>query len=112
MMEESKATKQQAKKNLWKSEEDLILRNYVETHGEGNWATVSQESGKRKITSKLSIIDRDQIRTQTFLHRLLFIFHITLTQTVRQRCPVFFFFFFFPFMWCMCVCVPNLVSQV
>ncbi|XP_023536786.1 transcription factor WER-like [Cucurbita pepo subsp. pepo] len=44
-MEESKATKQQAKKNLWKSEEDLILRNYVETHGEGNWATVSQESG-------------------------------------------------------------------
>lgn len=45
-MEESKEMKQQLKKNLWKPEEDLILRNYVETHGEGNWATVSQESGK------------------------------------------------------------------
>ncbi|XP_022946431.1 transcription factor MYB82 [Cucurbita moschata] len=44
-MEESKEMKQQLKKNLWKPEEDLILRNYVETHGEGNWATVSQESG-------------------------------------------------------------------
>lgn len=46
MEEESKAMKQQPKKNLWKPEEDMILRNYVETHGEGNWATVSQESGK------------------------------------------------------------------
>lgn len=46
-MEESKAMKQQPKKNLWKPEEDFILRSYVETHGEGNWATVSQESGKR-----------------------------------------------------------------
>ncbi|XP_022143103.1 transcription factor MYB82 isoform X2 [Momordica charantia] len=45
MEEESKAMKQQPKKNLWKPEEDMILRNYVETHGEGNWATVSQESG-------------------------------------------------------------------
>ncbi|XP_004139409.1 transcription factor WER [Cucumis sativus] len=44
-MEESKAMKQQPKKNLWKPEEDLILRSYVETHGEGNWAIVSQESG-------------------------------------------------------------------
>ncbi|KAL6226289.1 hypothetical protein ACLB2K_000252 [Fragaria x ananassa] len=33
------------KKNLWKPEEDLILKKYVETHGEGNWATVSKRSG-------------------------------------------------------------------
>lgn len=33
------------KKNLWRPEEDLILKKYVETHGEGNWATVSKRSG-------------------------------------------------------------------
>ena len=42
---ESKRVKTQLKKNLWKPEEDLILKNYVETHGEGNWATVSERSG-------------------------------------------------------------------
>ncbi|KAL4654140.1 hypothetical protein ACB092_01G356800 [Castanea dentata] len=42
---ESTRVKPQLKKNLWKPEEDLILKNYVETHGEGNWATVSERSG-------------------------------------------------------------------
>ncbi|CAN1216972.1 Transcription factor MYB82 [Linum perenne] len=37
--------KQVKKRGLWKPEEDLILRKYVETHGEGNWATVSAKSG-------------------------------------------------------------------
>ena len=40
-----KAGNAQPKKNLWKPEEDLILKQYVETHGEGNWATVSKLSG-------------------------------------------------------------------
>ncbi|PQM37145.1 transcription factor MYB82 [Prunus yedoensis var. nudiflora] len=39
------ANAQAPKKNLWTPEEDLILKQYVETHGEGNWATVSQRSG-------------------------------------------------------------------
>ncbi|CAL9028061.1 unnamed protein product [Prunus brigantina] len=39
------ANAQAPKKNLWTPEEDLILKKYVETHGEGNWATVSQRSG-------------------------------------------------------------------
>uniref|UniRef100_A0A0A0LF88 Myb-like domain-containing protein n=1 Tax=Cucumis sativus TaxID=3659 RepID=A0A0A0LF88_CUCSA len=51
-MEESKAMKQQPKKNLWKPEEDLILRSYVETHGEGNWAIVSQESANNSNSCK------------------------------------------------------------
>ncbi|KAL5547789.1 hypothetical protein UlMin_003020 [Ulmus minor] len=42
---ENKRVKPQPKKNLWKPEEDLILKKYVETHGEGNWATVSQQTG-------------------------------------------------------------------
>uniref|UniRef100_A0A5B6YZS0 Putative transcription factor MYB82 n=1 Tax=Davidia involucrata TaxID=16924 RepID=A0A5B6YZS0_DAVIN len=33
------------RKGLWKPEEDLILKKYVETNGEGNWATVSEKSG-------------------------------------------------------------------
>ncbi|KAK0570620.1 hypothetical protein LWI29_004049 [Acer saccharum] len=49
-MEDNKREKNnnQAKRGLWKPEEDLILKNYVETHGEGNWAAVSENSGKRK----------------------------------------------------------------
>lgn len=42
---ENKEVKVQVKKGLWKPEEDLILKTYVETHGEGNWATVSANSG-------------------------------------------------------------------
>ncbi|KDP30257.1 hypothetical protein JCGZ_17039 [Jatropha curcas] len=42
---ENKQVKPRVKKGLWKPEEDLILKNYVETHGEGNWATVSEKSG-------------------------------------------------------------------
>ncbi|KAI9192215.1 hypothetical protein LWI28_019628 [Acer negundo] len=46
-MEDNKREKNnnQAKRGLWKPEEDLILKNYVETHGEGNWAAVSENSG-------------------------------------------------------------------
>ncbi|XWS70726.1 hypothetical protein CRYUN_Cryun03dG0072300 [Craigia yunnanensis] len=44
-MENNKEKKAQPKRGLWKPEEDLILKNYVETHGEGNWATVSKRSG-------------------------------------------------------------------
>ena len=46
---ESKTLKPQLKKNLWKPEEDLILKSYVETHGEGNWATVSEKTGERTL---------------------------------------------------------------
>ncbi|KAL5838567.1 hypothetical protein ACOSQ3_015736 [Xanthoceras sorbifolium] len=42
---ENERSKNQAKRGLWKPEEDLILRKYVETHGEGNWAAVSEKSG-------------------------------------------------------------------
>ncbi|CAN6681235.1 unnamed protein product [Malus baccata var. baccata] len=43
-----KAGNARPKKNLWKPEEDLILKQYVETHGEGNWATVSKLSGLKR----------------------------------------------------------------
>ncbi|XWS27038.1 hypothetical protein CRYUN_Cryun26dG0081600 [Craigia yunnanensis] len=44
-MENNKEMKAQSKRGLWKPEEDLILKNYIETYGEGNWATVSKRSG-------------------------------------------------------------------
>ncbi|XP_057500965.1 transcription factor MYB82-like [Actinidia eriantha] len=40
-----KELKPRVKKGLWKPDEDMILKNYVEAHGEGNWASVSQKSG-------------------------------------------------------------------
>ncbi|XP_051152402.1 transcription factor MYB82-like [Andrographis paniculata] len=36
------------KKGFWKPEEDLILKKYVETHGEGNWTSVSKKSGLQR----------------------------------------------------------------
>ncbi|KAL1554852.1 transcription factor MYB82-like [Salvia divinorum] len=33
------------RKGFWKPEEDLILKQYVESHGEGNWTAVSKNSG-------------------------------------------------------------------
>ncbi|KAM6553383.1 hypothetical protein CsatB_014145 [Cannabis sativa] len=48
MMENKRVKKQLPKKNLWKPEEDLILKNYVETHGEGNWQTVSKLTGLKR----------------------------------------------------------------
>ncbi|KAJ9141006.1 hypothetical protein P3X46_031592 [Hevea brasiliensis] len=42
---ENKQVKPLIKKGLWKPEEDLILKTYVEAHGEGNWTTVSEKSG-------------------------------------------------------------------
>lgn len=44
-MENKQVLKKQPKRGLWKPEEDLLLKNYVETHGEGNWAAVSEKSG-------------------------------------------------------------------
>jgi myb proto-oncogene protein len=44
-MESKGAKPHEFKKGLWKPEEDLILKTYVETHGEGNWSTVSKRSG-------------------------------------------------------------------
>ncbi|PHT75579.1 Anthocyanin regulatory C1 protein [Capsicum annuum] len=40
-----KEVKKRMKRGFWKPAEDLILKNYVETHGEGNWATISEKSG-------------------------------------------------------------------
>ncbi|CAN4113040.1 unnamed protein product [Withania somnifera] len=40
-----KEVKTRMKRGFWKPEEDLILKNCVETHGEGNWATISEKSG-------------------------------------------------------------------
>lgn len=40
------ALKPHPKKNLWKPEEDLVLKTYIEAHGEGNWEAVSKNSGK------------------------------------------------------------------
>lgn len=55
-MEVERVKPPQPKKNLWKPEEDLILKNYVEAHGEGNWATVSERSGKFKFFSLPPVI--------------------------------------------------------
>ncbi|XP_059287742.1 transcription factor MYB114-like [Lycium ferocissimum] len=40
-----KEVKTRMKRGFWKPEEDLILKKCVETHGEGNWATISEKSG-------------------------------------------------------------------
>ncbi|KAI4335688.1 hypothetical protein L6164_014312 [Bauhinia variegata] len=47
-MESKELVKLQPKKNLWKPEEDLVLKAYIETHGEGKWATVSKNSGLKR----------------------------------------------------------------
>ncbi|PHT42559.1 hypothetical protein CQW23_16584 [Capsicum baccatum] len=40
-----KEVKTRMKRGFWKPAEDLILKNCVETHGEGIWATISEKSG-------------------------------------------------------------------
>ncbi|CAH2070217.1 unnamed protein product [Thlaspi arvense] len=40
--------KSHVKRGLWKPEEDMILRSYIETHGEGNWADISRRSGLKR----------------------------------------------------------------
>ncbi|KAI5680917.1 hypothetical protein M9H77_02144 [Catharanthus roseus] len=45
---EAKEAKPKLKKGFWKPEEDLILRKYVEIHGEGKWRTVSEKSGLKR----------------------------------------------------------------
>ncbi|KAK4479186.1 hypothetical protein RD792_014697 [Penstemon davidsonii] len=42
---QGKDVKPRFKKGFWKPEEDLILKKYVQTHGEGNWTAVSNKSG-------------------------------------------------------------------
>lgn len=59
--EELKAT---LKKGFWKPEEDLILKKYVESHGEGNWTVVSKKSGKTR--SILAVVCRhSRLQRQT-----------------------------------------------
>ncbi|CAN6807029.1 unnamed protein product [Brassica oleracea] len=40
--------KSHVRRGLWKPEEDMILRNCVESHGEGNWADISRRSGLKR----------------------------------------------------------------
>ncbi|KAL3532303.1 hypothetical protein ACH5RR_005824 [Cinchona calisaya] len=42
---ETKKVRPKLKKGLWRPEEDLILKKYIEIHGEGRWQTVSEMSG-------------------------------------------------------------------
>lgn len=41
----AKEVKPGMKRGFWTPEEDLTLKKCVETHGEGNWATISKKSG-------------------------------------------------------------------
>ncbi|XP_019183912.1 PREDICTED: transcription factor MYB82-like [Ipomoea nil] len=41
----AKEVKAGLKRGFWTPEEDLTLKKCVETHGEGNWATISKKSG-------------------------------------------------------------------
>ncbi|EOA15243.1 hypothetical protein CARUB_v10028642mg [Capsella rubella] len=47
-MEQKREGKSYVKRGLWKPEEDMILKSYVETHGEGNWADISRRSGLKR----------------------------------------------------------------
>ncbi|XP_010442796.1 PREDICTED: transcription factor MYB82-like [Camelina sativa] len=47
-MEQKTEGKSYMKRGLWKPEEDMILKSYVETHGEGNWADISRRSGLKR----------------------------------------------------------------
>lgn len=42
---ENREVKPKLKKGFWRPEEDLILKKYVEIHGEGKWRIVSEKSG-------------------------------------------------------------------
>nr|GLL20417.1 transcription factor MYB82-like [Ipomoea trifida] len=42
----AKEVKTGLKRGFWTPEEDLTLKKCVETHGEGNWATISKKSGR------------------------------------------------------------------
>ncbi|OVA16571.1 SANT/Myb domain [Macleaya cordata] len=44
-MEREETKEEIIKKGPWKPEEDLLLKSYIETHGEGKWTTVSKRSG-------------------------------------------------------------------
>ncbi|CAH8383633.1 unnamed protein product [Eruca vesicaria subsp. sativa] len=46
--EDDEERKSHVKRGLWKPEEDMILRNCVDTHGEGNWADISRRSGLKR----------------------------------------------------------------
>lgn len=41
----AKEVKTGLKRGFWTPEEDLTLKKCVETHGEGNWATISKKLG-------------------------------------------------------------------
>ncbi|KAJ4911466.1 Transcription factor MYB82 [Raphanus sativus] len=46
--EEEERKSHVVKRGLWKPEEDMILRSYIETHGEGNWGDISRNSGLKR----------------------------------------------------------------
>jgi hypothetical protein len=39
-------------RGAWSAEEDKILTDYIETHGEGKWRNVPREAGKTKDHNK------------------------------------------------------------
>ncbi|XP_057768041.1 transcription factor MYB82-like [Salvia miltiorrhiza] len=43
--EEEEVKKGSLRKGFWKPEEDMILKKYVESHGEGKWSLVSKKTG-------------------------------------------------------------------
>ncbi|CAN7122461.1 transcription factor MYB82 [Brassica rapa] len=48
MEKREEGRKTHVKRGLWKPEEDMILRSYIDTHGEGNWADISRRSGLKR----------------------------------------------------------------
>ncbi|CAH9131304.1 unnamed protein product [Cuscuta epithymum] len=45
VMKQRTAVGGRLKRGFWSAEEDVALKKCVETHGEGNWATISAQSG-------------------------------------------------------------------
>ncbi|MCL7034779.1 hypothetical protein MKW94_023120 [Papaver nudicaule] len=44
-MKKQVMSNEEFKRGAWKPEEDLILKRYIDTNGEGKWTTVSKKSG-------------------------------------------------------------------
>ncbi|KAK8494086.1 hypothetical protein V6N11_069454 [Hibiscus sabdariffa] len=77
-MENLKENKSQPKRGLWKPEEDLVLKSYVETYGEGNWTTVSKRSG---------MVNERREKLQTQMEELLETKHQTRRDVQGERRP-------------------------
>ncbi|OVA16570.1 SANT/Myb domain [Macleaya cordata] len=50
------------KRGPWKPEEDLILKRYIETHGEGNWTIVSKRSGLMRSSKSCRMRWKNHLR--------------------------------------------------